>query len=224
MSNGSERHAYAQRGGSAQVTVVRRGAQQLVSAFNDFQRTLHACPQAPGSTLKREGIPSGYCLVLRGCRVRVPQALSVPGAVPRGGGVALRFRVSLFDYSSGSYFGRTYTSARSLALTDRGSGLVETEDAEVLYMISSIKDNNAATIVEAVLVVHDAAGVALQVGSLLRARRARFHLVPDLNRSLCPSGVRSWMVPAKPPGPGAGSYRCQRGGCRWRASAAAAPQ
>lgn len=191
MSNGliAERSASAQRSGPAPVTIVRRGAQQLVAAFNDFQRTLHACPQAPASTLKREGVPSGYCLVLRGCRVRVPQALTVPGAVPRGGGIAVRFRVSLFDASAGSFFGRTYTSARSLALTDRGSGLVETEDAEVLYMISSIKDNNAATIVEAVLVVHDAAGVALQVR---RSPPPSPHLGQPLplRRSLASAGAR----------------------------------
>ena len=148
---------------STSVSIVRRGAQQLATAFSDFQRMHTTCPQSSSSTLKREGVANGYCLVLRGCRVRVPQALSVPGAIPRGGGIALRFRVSLFDCSSGSFFGRTYTSVRACALTDRGNGLVENEDPEVLYLVSSIKDNNAATVVEAVLVVHDVAGVTLQV-------------------------------------------------------------
>lgn len=164
------------------TTAVRRGAQQLVSAFSDFERALRACPQAAASTLKREGIASGYCIILRGCRVRVPQALSVPGAVPRGGGIALRFRVSMFDCSTGSFFGRTYTSARALSLADRGSGLVETEEPEVLYMVSSIKDANAVTVVEAVLVVHDVAGVTLQVWHSLRSRHLlQFHCAHALS-------------------------------------------
>ena len=69
----------------------------------------------------------------------------------------------MFDCTTGSFFGRTYKSARPLPLADRGSGLVETEEPEVLYMVSSIKDANAVTVVEAVLVVHDVAGVTLQV-------------------------------------------------------------
>lgn len=148
---------------SPAIVSVRRGAQQLSEAFKDFQRAHNCCPQSSSTSLRREGIAGGYCLVLRGCRIRVPHALSVPGAIPRGGGIALRFRVSHFDCSTGTFFGRTYTSVRAFSLTDRGSGLVETEDAEVIYMVSSIKDNNASTVVEAVLVVHDVSGVTLQV-------------------------------------------------------------
>ena len=179
------------------ATVVRRGAQQLVASFTDFQRSHYVFPQLPNSTLKREGVASGYCLVIRGCRVRVPQALAVPGAVPRGGGLALRFRVSLFDFSAGSFFGSTYASARALALTDRGAGLVETEDAEVLYLVSSIKDDNAATIVEAVLVVHDASGVVLQVWK-------SWHGIPgfpyDFKPCLSHAGDRSGLVSTEPAG------------------------